>query len=77
MNTQIRENIQMKGGKFRMEKKKFNKKLLIPLFVVLAIGLVVATVYVVSLTVNVSVNEPISATPLDLSVSGVYPSEVT
>jgi hypothetical protein len=42
-----------------MEKKKFNKKLLIPLFAVLAIGIVAASIYIATLHVSATVSEPL------------------
>jgi hypothetical protein len=62
--------ILLKGGEKRnMEKKKF----LIPLFVILAIGIIAATVYVVnSLTLTVGVAEPFTVEYAVLGDGGTY-----
>jgi hypothetical protein len=71
----------MKGGFLIMEnqitnskKKQFNKKLLIPLFSVLAIGLIAAAVLIVTLPAHVTINEALSTTLVEVAVSG-YPGE--
>jgi hypothetical protein len=58
------------------EKKKMNKKLILPLMVVFAIGLVVAGVYLVnSLTLTVGVAEPFEVEYAVLGDAGTYTSQ--